>query len=414
MICTASPLRLRASVVLAAVAISALAPVSAAKASTTEHFSYTGSAYGTSVNVGSLVKSGPSAPVTFGCTTNGDLHKTNTVAGINVPTLATSGTVSTTADTYASPVQSKTSATTEQVNLLSGLVRATAIKAVSSTTRTSTGGYALSSSGTTLGTLVVGGKAVSANAAPNTRIDLSGIGYLIVNEQVKKTNGLAVNGLHLFVTTSNALGVAIGSNVTISHAVTALSGPVSGVLGGYSYGTKADVGTLALSGPSFTEFMPCLGTSGVVRSNTGAGVHIGTSLNTSTILNTVKGTVTATSATGETTSTVQAANLLSGLVSATLVKADAHASVSGTTYAFSDSGSTIGSLSVHGHPEITPSAAANTQVALAGVGTLYLHRVLRTSHSVTVRMIELVLTSPVNGLAAGTDIKVAVANASAS
>lgn len=95
MICTASPLRLRASVVLAAVAISALAPVSAARATTTQHFSYTGSAYGTSVKVGSVVKSGPSAPVTFGCTTNGDLHKTNTVAGINVPTLATSGTVST-------------------------------------------------------------------------------------------------------------------------------------------------------------------------------------------------------------------------------------------------------------------------------------------------------------------------------
>lgn len=159
---------------------------------------YTGSAYGTYAKVGSVVKSGPSAPVTFGCSINGGLHKTNTTAGLNLPPLAKTGTIATTGDTYASPIRSRTSATTNQVNLLNGLVRATAVKAVSSTTRSSSG-FALSSSGTTLTGLVVGGVSVRADAAPNTRINLAGYGYLVVNEQTKRSNGLRVSGLRLSV-----------------------------------------------------------------------------------------------------------------------------------------------------------------------------------------------------------------------
>jgi len=401
---------------VAALALASAGPLLAATpagATTVAHYSYTGSAYGTTASVGSVVKSGPSAPITFGCTTNPGLHPRNTTAGLNLAPLGTTGTVASTGDTSAAPVQAKTSASTASVNLLSGLVHATAIKAASSTTATATG-YALSSAGTSVTSLVVAGVPVKADAAPNTRITLTGFGYLIVNEQIAKTNGLTVNGLHLFVTTTNRLGVAVGSNLTISHADSALTGPVAGVLGGYAYGTKADLGTLALSGPSFTAYMPCQGTGGVLRSNTGAGVNLGTTLTAGTITDTDKGAISATSANGETTSTVQAANVLNGLVKATLVKADAHAASNGSTYTFTDTGSGYGSLTVTGHPEIGPSVAANTTVALPGIGTLYLRRVLRSSHSITIRMIELVLTNPVNGLSAGTDIKVAVANATAS
>ncbi|MBA3529066.1 MAG: hypothetical protein H0T91_07140 [Propionibacteriaceae bacterium] len=381
---------------------------STASAATTEKFAYTGSAYGTWAAVGSVVKSGPSAPLTFGCTTDGNLHRTNTIAGVNLAPLLTTGTVSTTADTYASPVKSSTSASTAQVNLLGGLVKASVVKAASSTTRTATG-YALSSSGTTLTSLVVGGVPVRADAAPNTRIDLAGVGYVVVNEQVRSTNGLKVSGLHVFVNTVNALGFPVNTNLVVSQAISGLSAPVIGVMSGYSYGTKVNVGTLVTSGSSFTAYLPCLGTGGVLRTNTGAGINIGTALNTGTIANTAKGTVSATAINAETTSTVQGANLLNGLVKATVIKADARGSKTGTTYSFSDTGSSFGSLTVAGHPEITAKVAPNTTVAIQGVGTLYLHRVIRTNGAVTVRMIELVITSPVNGLAVGTNIQVAVA-----
>jgi hypothetical protein len=403
---------------VAALAFSAAPAVSGAvaNAAPAARFSYTGYAYGTSANVGSLLKSGPSAPVALGCTADAGISRTNTTAGINLAPLARSGTVFTTAETLASPVQAKTTATTQEVSLLGGLVHATLIKASSSTTRTATG-FAVSADGTTFTKLVVGNNVISANPAPNTRIDIGGFGYLIVNEQRSRVGAasasLTVNGLHLVVNTANPLGVAPNTHVIVSHAVSGLSAPVAGVLDGKAYGTKANVGRLIISGPTFQATMPCLGTNGRLRENTGAGVNIGTALQSGTIRNTVQGTVTASSATGETTSTVQAANVLNGLVSATVIKADAHASTNGSTFDFSDSGSTFASLSVNGHPEIDANVAPNTKVEVAGIGTLYLHRVIRTSNKIEVRMIELVLTNAVNGLPVGANVRVAVAEASA-
>ena len=378
---------------------------------TSPRFSYIGSAYGTLASVGSTVKSGPSAPTTFGCTTDGNLHRTNTAAGLNLAPLAQTGTVSTEGDTFATPIRSASSASTAQVSLLGGLVRATAVKATSSTTRTSTG-YALSSTGTTLTGLVVAGLPVKADASPNTRINVAGFGHLIVNEQIRSTNWLTVKGLRLRITQSNALGLAVGTDVTISQAVSGLAGPVAGVLNGYAYGSRATVGTVAVSGPSFTKAMPCLGTGGVVQSNVGAGVTVGTAVRTGTIANTVQGTVTGSAATGTTTSTVQGVDLLDGLVKATAVKASAGASFDGSTYTTSGTGSSFGSLSVTGHAGLGANVAPNTKVELSGVGTLYLHRVIRTTKGVEVRMMELVISSPVNGLAVGTNIKVGVARIS--
>ncbi len=387
----------------------AVAPAAAA-ATTTARYAYGGSAYGTYAAVGTVVKSGPSAPITFGCSAAAGQHRTNTTAGLNLAPLARTGTISTIGDTYATPVRSRTSATTNQVNLLNGLVHASTVRAVSSTSQAGTG-FAVSSSGTTFTALIVGGIPVRADAAPNTRINLAGFGYVVVNEQTKTTNGLRVNGLHLFVTTTNALGVAVNSQTVISDAVTSLSGPVAGVLGGSAYGTHARLGSVAVSGPTFRETMPCLGTGGIRRVNTGAGITLGTAVTTGTITDTAQGSISVTSATGELTSTVQAANLINGLVKASVIKADAHATATATGNAFSDKGSTFGSLSVAGHPTIGAQVAPNTTVTLKGVGTLYLHRVIRGTNTITVTMIELVLTNPVNGLAAGTDITISTAYA---
>jgi hypothetical protein len=112
----------------------------------------------------------------------------------------------------------------------------------------------------------------------------------------------------------------------------------------------------------------------------------------------------------ETTSTVQTVNLLGGIVTADLVKADAHGSYDGVTHHLNDSGSSFTNLKVNGQD--MSNVAANTSVAISGVGTLWLHRVISTPKSVQVRMIELVVSNALNpfGLAVGTDIRVAFAN----
>ncbi len=421
---TRTTTRLRTAVPAVAVLAAGLATAQASAATavpaagTHTSFAYQGEAYGSRVNVARLVRSGPSAPVYLGCTTMSGLAKTNTTAGVDLAPVLVSGTVTSTADTSVSPVKSRTSATVQDARLLAGLITATAVRSVSATSHDSTG-FHLSAAGTTFTNLVVAGRTISATVAPNTRINLAGFGHVIVNEQLPNIGSasasLTVNALHLTVDQTNALGVAVGTNAVVAHAASGLAGPVHGTLDGKAYGTSVKVGKIVRSGPSFLIPMPCIGTRGVLRNNTGAGVTVPGLLASGTVRNTVQGTVNATTATGETTATVDSANLLTGLVSATVIKADAHAAKgSAGMLAFSDAGSRFGSLSVNGHPAIGANVAPNTQIRIAGLGTLYLHRVIHTSHGIEIRMIELVVTQTnPRGLPIGSDIKVAVAEASA-
>jgi hypothetical protein len=57
------------------------------------------------------------------------------------------------------------------------------------------------------------------------------------------------------------------------------------------------------------------------------------------------------------------------------------------------------------------SPAPNTKVSIAGLGTLWLHRVIQTSTSIEVRMVELVVdASNTLGLPIGADVRIAVAH----
>ena len=67
-----------------------------------------------------------------------------------------------------------------------------------------------------------------------------------------------------------------------------------------------------------------------------------------------------------------------------------------------------------GHPGIGDHVAPNTKLSLAGIGTLWLHRQIKTKHKITVIMVQLVVTNPSNpaGLKVGTVVNVAYAQAS--
>lgn len=407
---------LLATVALGLTAGAVVPPASAATAAPAL-YNHQGYAYGTSVKVGSVVKSGPSAPVALGCTVGTGLHRSNTTAGVDLSPLLRTGTVGTTADTGSSPTSSRTSARTQGARLLGGLVYGSVIKAVSTTTAGGSG-LAVSGAGTNFTGLTVAGTPVATKAAPNTKIKLPGVGYLILNEQSRTVTAtaasLTVNALHLVVTTRNTLGAKVGTNLVVSHAVSGLDGPVAGILTGAAYSTRAQVAKTVKSGPSFRVMMPCLGTGGNVRSNTGAGITLRGLARTGTIRNTVQGTVTASTARGETTATVQNANVLAGIVTASLVKADATVVKTSSGITRSGNGSTFGTLKVKGHPGITGNVGPNTTVKLAGIGTLYLHRVITTPHGIEVRMIELQVTNPNAGPAVGTDLRIAVAKVAAS
>jgi len=173
------------------------------------------------------------------------------------------------------------------------------------------------------------------------------------------------------------------------------------------------VTNMVISGPSARVRMACLGTNGALRTNSVAEVQVPPLFSVGEVVDTALGTVNSTSAVGELTSTVQGVDVVTSLVTASLVKADAHASNIGGTLTFSDTGSMFVDLHVTGFPNIGDDVPPNTRLNIAGLGTLWLHRVIQTSNSIEVRMIELIVTEANGfGISIGTDIQVAVAEAS--
>lgn len=380
-----------------------------------QEYGFAGSAFGTKVDVASTVESGRSALSTLGCTDQTGVTHTNSVASVGVPGVLTTGTVTTSAasEQTSSGPASASSATTEGASLLGGVVSATAIQSVSTTTRNqSTHKFSTSAAGTQFLDLSVLGTPISGTPAPNTKIALPGIGYVLLNQQTGHVSGqkagLTVIGIHLDVTLSTPLAPA-GTQIFVSDAASSLGGPVSGLLDGLAYGASANVANTIIAGREFPEPLGCLGTGGKTKTNTGVSVSLPGIAASGTVADTVEGTDTAKMVSDEATSSVEGLNLLSGLVTATAIEADVTAS--GDPPTLGNNSSFLG-LSVTGFPGITDNVPPNTKLSLAGLGTLWLNRQIKTANKITVIMVQLDVSVPSNpfGLQPGTVVNIASAS----
>jgi len=383
---------------------------------------YTASAYGTYAFVGSTVVVGQTAPVGVGpgCGTAAiNQSASGTVASVTaLPTLQTGA-----INTNASDALNTATATSDvhQISLLGGLITGDEVKAVSTTFQDNTGFHS-NAAGSSLSVLKVGTTVFNAVPAPNTTIQLAGFGKVVLNEQIASSSAtkaqLTVNMIHVYVTTNVTIGgVAIksGTQMIVAHAfsgLTQVGGP--GTLDGNAFGTSVS-SSLIKSSPTAPAGVGCLGNALITKSQ--VSINVPNVLASGTITDTAQGSVTASLSSSETTSTVQNVNLLNGIITASVIHADAKASTTnGTTFNFSEgSGSYFTGLVVQGVAYANVAANTKLTITLNGktLGTLYLHRVIQGTNSITVRMIELVIASGNSlGLPTGMDITVASASAS--
>src|SRR5574341_104661 len=319
---------------------------------------YSGEAYGSYAYVASeqgFVRVGKSAMSALGCVTTTGFHADNTVATVSVPPLFSAGQVNSRSDSLALTTGSaaRTSAEVHNLDLLNGLITAEAVKAVSSSTQ-GPAGFSVSASGSNWVNLNVLGVLI-AEATPNTRIELPGLGYVILDEQIPEVTPssakLTVNMIHVVITETNALGIPWGTHIIVSHAD---SGTLylAGTLGGVAYGTQV-MGSVVRMGASALAYMPCLGTDGQVRFTDVGSVNLQNVFTTESVISTAKGTVTPDLSAAEMTATIKTVNVLNGLITVDLVRADAHSAIDGVSSSVGDDGSTFLTLRVAGHPEIT-------------------------------------------------------------
>ena len=207
----------------------ALAPVSVVLPQTTPHVAYaapagcsvTGEAYGAQAVAAAplliLPKVADSVLPPGG---------TQTVATISAGAVLGTGLVTdTTTDASTSTQASSVStATVTTVRLLGRVITADVIRSVA--TSTANGATAASTAaGTNFTNLMING-VLYANVAANARVDLAGIGYVILNEQIPSGNGttssgLTVNALHLYVTAAGLLPV--GAEVIVGSATSGVA-----------------------------------------------------------------------------------------------------------------------------------------------------------------------------------------------
>jgi len=386
-------------------------------------FQFVADAYGTQATLGNVVVAGRTAVSSLGAcgTVSPPVHDENTVASADATPLFTTGVINTTADgnIQGNTLQATATADVHDANvliLLGGVITADQVKAVSTTTHDNSG-FHTSANGSTFVNLVVAGIPIIVNPPPNTQINLPGFGHVTLNEQITRTRtrsaSFTVNMIHVFIEVANPLNIPVGTQIVVSHASSGLTSGVEGTLDGQAYGTQARVLNVVTSGPSALVGMPCLGTNGAVRTNSIAEVQVPPLFSVGEVVSTAQGTVNSTSAVGELTSTVEGIDVLTSLVTASLIKADAHASNIGGVLSFSDTGSMFVDLHIEGFPDIGDDVPPNTRLRILGLGTLWLHRIIQTSNSIEVRMIELIVTEQNGfGIAIGTNIRVAVASAS--
>ena len=357
----------------------------AAGSSTELKGSFRGKAFGTEANAKAgdvAVSLGRSAYLPCPCRGTAGKTLSNEITSLKAREVASAAVVRSTAMTRrdASTAQIVTTSTISGINLFSGLITATTVKAVSITQATKS---ALNSStaGSTFVNLKIAGKTISANVAPNSVINLAGIGKLtlkkVTNVKTSTRNDQTVEMLVVDVTVNNKFNLAIGAKIVVAQAFSGYTRTETPLLvGGQAYVTYSN-NTIGkdlqnrIGRAAFVSFY-CEGTSGKTRTNNIAGLGVGKIVTIGTGDTTAFGGPNATGASAKTTAKVQSLRLLNGLITASIVTAAAEEKVVNGRHSRSTDGTSFVGLKVLG-VSLPLKVPANTKITLPSLGYVILN-----------------------------------------
>ena len=178
------------------------------------------SAFGVAVRTATINQTAPSAVLptdgTLAQSQANDVRVGTLVAAQDAFATATGATDDALSDAVSS-------ATLGTVNILDGLITADGVVAMASSTVDNS-----NAEGSSLANLVVNGTQVS-DPEPNTRLDLPGVGYVVLNEQIATAGGITVNMIHVVLQQPvlGLLGVITGYSTTGNIVVGSASSSVN-------------------------------------------------------------------------------------------------------------------------------------------------------------------------------------------
>jgi hypothetical protein len=185
------------------------------------HFLY-GNAYGTkvAVQVGSLagIRSDETAPITMAAAGTDGTPQTSQTAGVHLNPAAGVGAVTDTVNgtNTSSAYDGQASSRIGAVNLLNGLIKADAIGSLARVRGPASATVPTVSGASTLVNLVINGKPISVNTAPNSQIRVLNLGLITINQQIRPNNrSIIVRALDIKLSTA-AYGFPAGAEIQVA------------------------------------------------------------------------------------------------------------------------------------------------------------------------------------------------------
>jgi hypothetical protein len=346
-------------------------------------------------------------------------HDDNRAAGVNVGSgLVKVGAVTTWADAVpvANGTRAITGARTADLSLLGGLIKADAVETVTTATKTPDG--VSSSSSTKFIGLTIAGQEYPVNLPKDFTITIPGIAAIVANSSTAYTlaGGTYITGFGLYVGLlkpfKNVPATAtVLLNPTQSIVVPAPP-PAAPQIGGVGYSSmiKANVGP-ALdvdAGPSAFISTPPAGTEGETIQNATAEVTVPNVLHVAAAKSWTTGKSVPGHGKVKVNNELAGLNVLNGLITADVISAGVVVKKKRSNKVTTRLGSQLLNLTVAGNA-IPGDVAPNTQLDLAGVGTLVINEQVKESWGGYVRALHLTLTTAQYGLPVGAEIEVGVA-----
>jgi hypothetical protein len=320
------------------------------------------------------------------------------------------------------------SSKTTGLNALAGQVTATLLYAVAHTTATAAGinNHNLSGdatpTGVTVSNLNIFGHTFNGNVPANTRINLGGSSFVVINQQLPDATGITVNGIHLHL----AAFRGFTGDLVIAHAYTRINTAATARFSGLAYAawlkakvnsTTVDTGKLGLVGTPCIEGHAHTVIAAISKALPGGGTFLNTGAGTAD-------TVASPSPNPNVTSSedLQSANLLNGLITADSMHVQA--SLNAVANVVGGSASTqFVNLVVNGNP-IGSNPAPNTRIDLPGLGYVVINEQYcqggtpaacsaTNSNFMSVNALHLHVTTSTNSfhLNVGADLRLAAAQA---
>ena len=170
------------------------------------------------------VTTGPLALEIIPCFGTKGAVETDSVAATSIPGLLSTGavTVTGTGNINKTETSSEATSTISGVNLLAGLVSATAIQGVASGVTADGTTFDFTGGSTFAGLSVAGHPEITVNVKPNTKIAIAGLGTLYLNKINYFPDKIKVAPIDLIINTTNTLGLPIGAELTVGVVEAAL------------------------------------------------------------------------------------------------------------------------------------------------------------------------------------------------